>query len=136
MAEARAPNFYELLNVSPGASLDEIRIAYHAAVLSSHPDRAGDDPALFVAQQQAWETLRDESSRRTYDDSLAMQTAMLQVSRILEEVSLDETSGVMFVCRCGGHAQIDQAAGLPQVVSCDGCSLQYRIVPAGSAPDP
>ena len=134
MAGARALNLYELLHVSPRASLDEIRVAYHSAILSSHPDKDGHDPALFVAQQQAWETLRDESSRRAYDDSLAVQATRQLGSRILEDVSQDEIDGEMFICRCGSHLPIDQAAGLPQVISCDGCSLQYRII--HSVPDP
>lgn len=120
-------SFYEVLNVAPNASLETIRAAYHAAILESHPDRGilNEDPARFVAQQTAWETLRDDRLRREYDAALA---CCATVGRILEDVGINETDGVAFSCRCGGAAPIDPAKDLPQVVSCDGCSLQYRVV--------
>ena len=118
---------YDLLNVSPNATYDEIRASYHAAVRCSHPDKDGRDSTLFLAQQQAWETLRDDSLRSKYDITLTACIKVNRGTRILEEVLLDETDGTAMLCRCGGYAPIDISMGFPQVIACDWCSLQYRI---------
>lgn len=39
-------NPYQVLNVPRGASADEVRLAFRRAVLSCHPDRRPDDPAM------------------------------------------------------------------------------------------
>lgn len=120
-------SFYEVLGVLPTATPDEIRKAYHAAVRDSHPDKDGLDGAQFIAQRRAWETLRDETLRHEYDVTLALKKAAAEGSRILEDVSVSE-AGDGLACRCGGVASVDSAAGLPQIIACDGCSLEYRVV--------
>lgn len=122
-----APSFYDVLSVSPNATLDEIRRAFHAAIRESHPDKDGRDGARFILQRRAWETLCDEASRREYDSMLALRAAEIADSRILEEVFLSEASGG-FACRCGGVAHFDNSAPLPQTIACDGCSLRYRVI--------
>ena len=129
MQSAR-PTLYELLCVQPKATLSEIRVAYLAAVKNTHPDKElrAKNTSLFVAQQQAWETLRDGTSRAAYDAELAITSVLLDSSRILEDVAADELVDGSFLCRCGGKAQQDATAGLPQVIFCDGCSLRFRLV--------
>ena len=82
--QAGAPDPYEALGVKRDASSAEIKRAYQALALKLHPDKqpdesggssgggrsaaeGRDDAALTFQQlQAAWETLRDEESRRAY----------------------------------------------------------------------
>lgn len=65
---SRPRTHYEALGVRPDASLDAIRKAYQAMVLTMHPDRApSGSHEAFHAVQAAWETLRDAQSRKAYD---------------------------------------------------------------------
>jgi curved DNA-binding protein CbpA len=70
-----AKHHYEVLDVAPLATSDEIKNAYHALALRFHPDRFHQsDPQLrnsvesaFARIAQAYETLSDQSSRSAYD---------------------------------------------------------------------
>ena len=66
-------NFYEVLSVSPGASLDEIRLAFKRRALRVHPDKGGSKEAFHLAYQ-AFETLGNKRSKQKYDDWLAGKT--------------------------------------------------------------
>lgn len=63
---------YELLDVSPSASTQDIKRAYHKKSLSSHPDKNPDrqEEASRDFQQinHAFEILSDEAARAYYDD--------------------------------------------------------------------
>lgn len=65
-------SLYDLLDVSPGASAQEIKRAYHKKSLSSHPDKNPDrqEEASREFQQinSAFEVLSDESKRAEYDE--------------------------------------------------------------------
>jgi Mce-associated membrane protein len=62
------PSLYDLLNVDPSASTEEIRAAWKAAIADLDPtDRR------FRAYNQAAETLLDPERRRTYDAELALE---------------------------------------------------------------
>ncbi|KAH9991847.1 hypothetical protein F4779DRAFT_637619 [Xylariaceae sp. FL0662B] len=63
-------DLYAVLEVSSGASADEIRKAYRRLCLEFHPDKAGNTPQAnekFAKIQDAYETLRDPARRRKYD---------------------------------------------------------------------
>ena len=74
------PTHYQLLGVSPHASHEEIRRAYHRQALRHHPDAnpdadpppaPGRAPAATMAQiNAAWEVLRDPERRRAYDRAI------------------------------------------------------------------
>jgi diphthamide biosynthesis protein 4 len=128
---------YSVLGVSAGAPVEDIRAAYHAAVLKCHPDKhvieasaeRPDAQARFLRIQQAWEVLRDAELRRAYDVSI-MQFST-KAGRIVEDVELDEMDTDGFHCRCGGVAAPDLSRELPQqLIECSGCSLRYRLVGA------
>jgi len=60
---------YEVLDISPVASLDEIKSAYRKAARLYHPDKnpSADAVARFREVQTAYELLGDEAGRREYD---------------------------------------------------------------------
>ncbi len=57
---------YEVLGVSPRATVDELRRAYRKRLREVHPDTGG-DPAKFHAVQRAWERIGSPQSRAAYD---------------------------------------------------------------------
>lgn len=61
--------YYRLLGVSRSASAEEIRQAFRARAMASHPDRlgaAGDDE-VFRLVREAYQVLRDPLKRMAYD---------------------------------------------------------------------
>jgi molecular chaperone DnaJ len=63
-------DYYEVLGVSRGATEDDIKKAYRKLALQYHPDRNPDDKAAeerFKEATEAYEILRDSSSRARYD---------------------------------------------------------------------
>lgn len=67
---------YDILEVSPDATKDEIRAAYKAGLKITHPDRNGGKGAhLFDLIQKAWQVLSDDKLRAEYDASLRTETA-------------------------------------------------------------
>jgi len=67
-------NYYEVLGVTPTASIDQIRAAYRDKVRIIHPDSAvvaSPTASLQMAQVvRAWSTLSDSLLRRAYDEEL------------------------------------------------------------------
>lgn len=57
---------YEVLEVSPTATQDEIKKAYKKLALKHHPDKGG-DPEKFKEVNAANEVLSDPDKRKTYD---------------------------------------------------------------------
>lgn len=70
-AIANAEGLYELLNVRPGASREEIRRAYRQEAMKVHPDLAeettSDENDRMIRLNQAWEILGDPDLRLAYD---------------------------------------------------------------------
>lgn len=63
-------NFYELLDVPPSASIDQIEAAYRLRAKEFHPDHNGHDPLASERTRilnEAFETLRDPRQRAAYD---------------------------------------------------------------------
>ena len=65
-------NLYEILNVSPHASFDEIKRAYKKLVRIYHPDvnKSNDADIKFKLLNNAYDILSDEEKRRNYDNIL------------------------------------------------------------------
>lgn len=62
--------FYDILSIGPTATVDEISKSYKKIALKCHPDKTNHDPKLtelFKRVTRAYEVLKDESSRKVYD---------------------------------------------------------------------
>ena len=69
------PNYYELLGVSPNATIEEIHKAYKALMKKVHPDLHKNDPDAEEKAKlinNAYATLKDPSQRAFYDMMLKM----------------------------------------------------------------
>ncbi len=65
--------FYEILEVTEDASKDKIKKQYHKLVRKYHPDIAkglADANEMFLAINEAYRTLKDDSLREAYDFGL------------------------------------------------------------------
>eukprot|EP00898_Chlorokybus_atmophyticus_P000729 jgi/Chlat1/1657/Chrsp127S01901 len=137
-------NYYELLAVSPRATVAQLRKAYLAAALSSHPDQSKDNTnsktERFHQIQEAWEVLRDARKRAEYDSRLQFAQGRLEAIPVNEEIDLsamatatnhEGQSEYTYPCRCGGEYILlegdvpDVAAAA--VLQCESCSLYIRV---------
>lgn len=62
-----AEDYYKILDVSKGASDDEIKKAYRKMAHKHHPDKSGGDEAKFKEINEAYQVLSDKSKRQQYD---------------------------------------------------------------------
>uniref|UniRef100_A0A0E0QK81 DPH-type MB domain-containing protein n=2 Tax=Oryza TaxID=4527 RepID=A0A0E0QK81_ORYRU len=112
---------YEVLSVNEGATYDEVRAGYRAAILNAHPDKSqakldslvsSVEHGEFFSVQKAWEVLRDPKSRTEYDKQL--QTSRQNSANIAYEIEIEEMTvestgdamELMYPCRCGDHFSI------------------------------
>lgn len=69
-------NHYEVLGVSPDASDEEIKHAFHNFAKNNHPDRNpqnSDSEQLFKEAALAYETLKDPLRRQAFDEAVAFE---------------------------------------------------------------
>ncbi|VDP95593.1 unnamed protein product, partial [Echinostoma caproni] len=60
--------YYDILGVSPNATLEEIKKAYRRLALQYHPDKSRDNGEKFKEISQAFEVISDPKKRRIYDE--------------------------------------------------------------------
>ena len=66
--------YYDLLGLDSTANIDDIKAAYHTAILKHHPDVNSSVIAndLTVALNHAYEILEDETLREKYNQQLVL----------------------------------------------------------------
>jgi DnaJ-class molecular chaperone len=142
MAEPPSLTHYQVLNIPPESSSDEIKVAFRQLALEKHPDKnPSSSEEEFRRIQQAWECLRD--CRQVYDDELRRESMRMQ-SKIesamsvklseTEEAVDDETNSVVYIyaCRCGGEVEVwpealSATSEGPVLLGCPGCSFAYAV---------
>ena len=71
MATPRKPSLYDLLQVRPDATTQDVRSAYRRLARRHHPDRSDStDSEMMSELNSAYETLSDPDSRAHYDRNL------------------------------------------------------------------
>jgi DnaJ-like protein len=67
------PNYYEILEVSPSATLNDIKKSFRHLALKHHPDKnrnSEESKQKFMKIVEAYEVLSDDLARRNYDTSV------------------------------------------------------------------
>ena len=144
MDRERIIDFYRVLDIQQDASQEEIKRAYHRALLRHHPDKkrvaaeaclSGSIPAIDTVRE-AFRTLSEPSSRREYDRTLESQLTRSQTPKTaprpaniislddFEEVESKDSSTWTYPCRCGGGFIITELLLEQDVhlIGCDCCS--------------
>jgi hypothetical protein len=67
---------YAVLGVSPAATADDVRRAYHARVRRLHPDVNPDGTEAFRRVTAAYEILGDPGRRRAFDEARGAEQAL------------------------------------------------------------
>jgi diphthamide biosynthesis protein 4 len=133
-------NFYEILNVEPNASAEEIKKSYQRLVMLHHPDKstatATTDANAFLELDEAWKVLRDADARKVYDAELFQQD--YETNPIIHETLTTgqfeydpESESFCHGCRCGGNYVLPDFDENECLISCDECSLVIEVVKNG-----
>lgn len=63
------PDYYDILGLTPDATMEQIRKAFRRLAMEKHPDRnkAADADKEFAGIMEAYEVLKDPNLRRRYD---------------------------------------------------------------------
>ena len=74
-------NHYQVLGISPSASIEDIKKAYFSLAKKYHPD-SGDQTEVkhFYAVSEAYKTLSDEVKRRIYDSEIGLEKPLEKTS--------------------------------------------------------
>ncbi|GLC54964.1 hypothetical protein PLESTB_000925500 [Pleodorina starrii] len=145
---------YEVLGINPSATIEQIKQAYHSAVLKHHPDKAAglgppSDPSTdgqgqaastdtFQLVQSAWEVLRDADRRAAYDSLLCLrelQTPMTYQDELdMGDMDAEDCDGgarlFTYPCRCGdvyALYEAELAGRSSMVVPCRSCSNHVLV---------
>ena len=132
---------YDVLGVSLTASKNDIKLAHRNKAKELHPDRAKDRESEFRQVQKAWECLREQELRKSYDSVILQQKkrresearAALPIKMSELEEAEDETGQLchLYDCRCGEvivwQENQEKRGERIQVLNCPGCSLGYLV---------
>jgi molecular chaperone DnaJ len=77
-------DYYIVLGINSKADLNRIKRAYRAIAKKYHPDvsHSPESPERFREAREAYETLSDETKRKSYDQELARQGSRLRISEV------------------------------------------------------
>lgn len=142
-------NFYEILGVAESATPEELKKAYHKALLEHHPDKQQQQANGTIVSAQkavqdiklAYATLTDDNKRQDYIERLRTATKIQDRGDVVDLGDMtvregpDQTSEWTWPCRCGeqdGYVVTEQDLednlDLEEVaVQCIGCSLWITV---------
>jgi curved DNA-binding protein CbpA len=147
-------DLYEILEVSPTASYDEMKDKYRKLLLKVssirviylefqyHPDKASaansESVSSFHRLQDAWNILSNDKLRRKYDNSAQNDARLNSNASVSVEVSIDEmdfttdtygTITVSYSCRCGGKYQLNEKdmSNSQVLIQCSACSFFAKV---------
>lgn len=66
------PNYYDVLGLRPGATMDEIKGSFRRLALKHHPDKnrnSEESKQKFMKIVEAYEVLSNEQARKRYDEN-------------------------------------------------------------------
>ena len=134
---------YDILEVEPTFTIEDIKKSYQRLRLLYHPDKkqssrqirstAMDTTKQFLEIQHAWEILRDPATRKTYDESLLIEETPPLIHEFIDlDDMLYNANNQLFTypCRCGDRYYLTEAE-LEQgynIVCCETCSLAIKIM--------
>lgn len=142
-------SYYEVLGVTPEASIPELKQAYKLKLLTSHPDKIDNSSAQVDIPliKQAFATLVDPTSRKQYDKQL-IESSKLKGFNIngggldiysLDDFEFDNDEWSKSCPRCTAHNGIcltetdlekgtpDKDGGFDIIVQCNSCSLWIQV---------
>jgi diphthamide biosynthesis protein 4 len=137
MASTALVDCYQLLEVEKTATLEQIRHAYHRALLTTHPDKRGSttvdekgiEPPSVASLKDAYKTLTTPSLRTRHDADLAARRAGPRPAAVLSLDDMEEGDGECagswtHACRCGGAFWIseNQMERDIHLIGCSSCS--------------
>ena len=125
MEDKKKRTFYQILGVSPGASVEEIKNSFMRLAKKHHPDKkAGDKDAeeYFTSVTEAYKVLSDAVSRYAYDLELGIQPEenIIPPERRLEEPSVTGNLAIDYVEELTGGIK------LPDIKEVDENVYEFR----------
>ena len=113
-------SYYEILQISRDAKIDEILAAYRKRVLESHPDKGG-TPDEFQMVRKAYEVL-SSNRRMLYDGWLKAEEEKERIAKRKREEEIEKYWNGIIVPKIKSYAKdiLNQY--------CDNCSLKWVIL--------
>lgn len=124
-------NYYEVLQVPTNCTFEDVKRAYHNALLRNHPDKTpGSSTDAFDASllKAAYTTLSSSELRSEYDATLSRSYSTNIEKRPAQIISLEnfiQEEGVWrYRCRCSSWYKIveRQLEDEVHLIGCEGCS--------------
>lgn len=122
-------NYYVVLGCNESATVDELKRCYQDLIRQYHPDKQSGleevSSERFILINKAFNTLKDEQSRKEYDASL-LAGDLDNNPLIFAELSKKDLKFVegysRFICRCGNDIEISEDTLVEVIIECSECS--------------
>ena len=129
-------NFYDILHSHINDPIHEIKKQYKKLLVENHPDKGRcQNSSLFLAIQQAWDTLKDPLKRQSYNKSLQLSSisdrCIVYDNIDLSDMNQIDDTKYTYDCRCGGSFVYSFDNSLTSssslLLNCTDCSLFLKI---------
>lgn len=126
-------DYYNVLNCSKNATLDEIKRQFMNLVRQYHPDKGSQSNDKFLLLDKAYKTLKDEKLRKDYDALLLATTCgehtLIHAQLNKKDITLNSEGIFNYLCRCGDHFIISEEHLNEEecIIECSECSNTILI---------